>query len=164
MVKSEPKLRKRNCFCRANFAFLTALNIGTFHGNERHSEGSKPNISFAFLFSFQLSVKFFYALISMTPRDNCKNNIFGAQNGPKLSLFFTHRFDLHAWVTSTLLLQAGLTSSTLPRPSGNGGYSQNGAGWGLRGTFAHGFMLDVWQVACGREKLTFATLRFAPFA
>ena len=29
----------------------------------------------------------------------------------------------------------------------NGGYSQNGAGRGLRGTFAHGSMLDVWLVA-----------------
>ena len=37
----------------------------------------------------------------------------------------------------------------------NGGYSQNGAGRGLRGTFAHGSMLDVWLVAWGREKLAF---------
>ena len=29
----------------------------------------------------------------------------------------------------------------------NGGYSQNGAGRGLRGTFAHGYMLDAWLVA-----------------
>ena len=33
----------------------------------------------------------------------------------------------------------------------NRGYSQNGAGRGLRGTFVHGCMLDVWLVACGRE-------------
>ena len=46
----------------------------------------------------------------------------------------------------------------------NGGYSQNGAGRGLRGTFAHGSMLDVWLVECGREKLTFGELLFAPFA
>ena len=45
-----------------------------------------------------------------------------------------------------------------------GGYSQNGAGWGLRGTFAHGCMLDVWLVECGRAKLTFGELLFAPFA
>ena len=48
--------------------------------------------------------------------------------------------------------------------SKNGGYSQNGAGRGLRGTFAHGSMLDVWLVECGREKLTFGELLFAPFA
>ena len=35
---------------------------------------------------------------------------------------------------------------------------------GLRGTFAHGSMLDVWLVECGREKLTFGELLFAPFA
>ena len=46
----------------------------------------------------------------------------------------------------------------------NGGYSQNGAGRGLRGTFVHGCMLDVWLVACGREKLTLGELLFAPFA
>ena len=46
----------------------------------------------------------------------------------------------------------------------SGGYSQNGAGRGLRGTFAHGSMLDVWLVECGREKLTFGELLFAPFA
>ena len=50
------------------------------------------------------------------------------------------------------------------RQDGNGGYSQNGAGRGLRGTFAHGSMLDVWLVECGREKLTFGELLFAPFA
>ena len=33
----------------------------------------------------------------------------------------------------------------------NGGYSQNGAGRGLRGTFAHGSMLDVCLVECSRE-------------
>ena len=43
----------------------------------------------------------------------------------------------------------------------NGGYSQNGGGRGRRGTFAHGSMLDVW-VVCGREKLTFGELLFAP--
>ena len=32
-------------------------------------------------------------------------------------------------------------------PMINGGYSQNGAGLGLRGTFAHGSMLDVWLAA-----------------
>ena len=52
----------------------------------------------------------------------------------------------------------------LPFLTRNGGYSQNGAGRGLRGTFAHGFMLDVWLVAWGREKLTFGVLLFAPFA
>ena len=46
----------------------------------------------------------------------------------------------------------------------NGGYSQNGACRGLRGTFAHGSMLDVWLVAWGREKLAFGELLFAPFA
>ena len=46
----------------------------------------------------------------------------------------------------------------------NGGYSQNGAGRGQRGTFVHGSMLDVWLVACGREKLTLGELLFALFA
>ena len=41
----------------------------------------------------------------------------------------------------------------------NGGYSQNGAGRVLRGTFAHGSILDVWLVAWGRENLTFGELR-----
>ena len=46
----------------------------------------------------------------------------------------------------------------------SGGYSQNGAGRGLRGTFVHGCMLDEWLVACDREKLTFGEQLFAPFA
>ena len=46
----------------------------------------------------------------------------------------------------------------------NWGYSQNGAGRDLRGTFSHGSMLDVWLVAWGREKLTFGELLFASFA
>ena len=46
----------------------------------------------------------------------------------------------------------------------NGGYSQNGAGRGLRNTFVHVCMLDVWLVACGHEKRTFRELLFAPFA
>ena len=50
-----------------------------------------------------------------------------------------------------------------PSSATNGGYSQNVAGRVLRGTFAHGSMLDVWLVACGREKLTFGELLFAPF-
>ena len=48
--------------------------------------------------------------------------------------------------------------------SANGGYSQNGAGRGLRGTFAHGSMLEVWLVAWSQEKLTFRELLFPPFA
>ena len=40
---------------------------------------------------------------------------------------------------------------TLEKLAANGGYSQNGAGRGLRGTFAHGSMLDVWLVECSRE-------------
>ena len=46
----------------------------------------------------------------------------------------------------------------------NGGYSRSGAGRGLRGTFAHGSMLDAWLVECGREKPTFGELLFASFA
>ena len=46
----------------------------------------------------------------------------------------------------------------------DGGYSQNGAGRGLWGTFAHGCMLDVWLVVCCQEKLTLRELHFDPFA
>ena len=47
---------------------------------------------------------------------------------------------------------------------GMGAIHKNGAGRGLRGTFAHGSTLDVWLVECGREKPTFGELLFASFA
>ena len=62
------------------------------------------------------------------------------------------------------VLNNGPVHQTLVHTISNGGYSQNGADRGLRGTFVHGCMLDVWLVACGREKLTLGELLFAPFA
>ena len=47
--------------------------------------------------------------------------------------------------------------------AGMGTIQQNGAGRGLRGTFAHGSLLDVWLIACSREKLTIGVILFAPF-
>ena len=40
----------------------------------------------------------------------------------------------------------------------NGGYSQNGTGHGLRGTFVHRCVLVVWLVVYDREKLIFEEL------
>ena len=57
-----------------------------------------------------------------------------------------------------------LNSAGNPQFMQNGGYSQNGAGQGLRGTFVHRCMLDIWLVAFGRKKLTIGELLFAPFA
>ena len=88
------------------------------------------------------------------------------------SRHFSDRADRNAVPARSLALERPLkdhdATGTKIFPHGcseivNGGYSQNGAGRGLRGTFVHGCMLDVWLVACVREKLTLGELLFAPF-
>ena len=89
---------------------------------------------------------------------------------PQAQPHYRHRYNMlfilayYAFHCAVFFAEVVLKNMLLPFIMLNGGYSQNGAGRGLRGTFAHGSMLDVWLVPCSREKLTFGELLFAPFA